>query len=303
MESFGSIPVFVAVVESGGFSSAALKLGISKSAVSKRITQLENQLGVRLLHRTTRRLSLTEAGERYFENAAKALACANDAEDAAVQLQGNPQGLLRIHALMSFGRLHLAPLIPEFIERFPDIHIDLVLEDRAVDLIEGGFDVAIRVGVLPDSTMITRKLAPLRSVICASPEYVARNGKPKSPAELIEHNCLLYSYSVSEWTFMDQSGAETVKVSGNYRVNKSEARREALLQGVGIGRVPTFIVGPDLESGRLVHLLDSYQMPAKTLYSVFPERQHLPAKVRAFLDFAVEHFGGDKPYWDAQGNG
>ncbi len=300
MEGFGAIPIFVAVVENGSFSQAADKLGISKSAVSKRITQLENQLGVRLLNRTTRRLSLTEAGERYFSHAALALACANDAEDAATQLQNEPQGRLRINVPMAFGRLHIAPLIPEFLKRYPGIHIDLVMDDGPVNLVEGRFDAAIRAGDLPDSTLIARKLMPLHSVLCASQEYTDRHGKPVLPNELAEHNCLLYSWSASEWTFFIDGKQETVSVSGNYSVNNSEALREALLQGTGIGRLPTFIAGPDLRSGKLVQLLGSYKMPSKSLYSVFPQREHLPAKVRAFLDFAVERLGGDKPWWDEE---
>ena len=299
MDAFGTIPVFVAVVENGGFSSAARKLGVSKSAVSKRITQLEDRLGVRLLYRTTRRLSLTEAGEHYFTNAVRALAYASEAEDSVTQLQAIPQGRLRINTPMSFGRLHIAPLIPKFIELYPNVQVDLVMDDRVVDLVEGGFDIAIRGGDLPDSTLVARKLAPMCSVLCASPAYVGQHCMPRTPADLVEHNCLLFSYSASDWTFLKQGVTETVRVTGTYQVNNSEALREALLQGVGIARVPTFVVGPDITEGRLVEVLGDYQMPAKTLYALFPKRQHLPAKVRVFIDFIVNHFGGDTPYWDA----
>ena len=301
MEGFGAIPVFVAVVENSGFSAAARTLGISKSAVSKRINQLEAHLGVRLLHRTTRKLSLTEAGERYFEHAAQALTAAGQAEDAVTELQGEPQGNLKISSPMSFGRLHVAPLIPKLLQRHPKLQIDLVMDDRKVDLVAGGFDVAIRAGNLPDSTLIARKLAPLRQVLCASPDYIDRYGRPGTPAELSGHNCVLYSYSsdAGEWTLIGESGPETVTVSGSYQVNNSEALLEALREGVGIGRLPTFVAGPDLKTGRLVKLFESYRLPDFTLYAVFPERQYLPAKVRAFLDFAIEYFGGDHPYWDA----
>lgn len=301
MDAFGAIPVFVAVVENGGFSPAARVLGVSKAAVSKRISLLEKHLGVQLLHRTTRKLSLTEAGERYFEHAVQAQAAARDAEDAVTQLQGQPQGRLRINVPMSFGRLHVAPLIPEYLKRYPGVRVDMVMDDKAVNLVEEGFDVAIRAGDLPDSTLIARKLTPAHSVICASPDYLKRHGRPASPAELIGHNCVLYSYSseASEWTLIDENGPETVVVSGNYQVNNSEALREALVRGVGIGRLPTFVAGPDLKAGRLINLFESYRMPYKTIYAVFPERQYMPAKVRAFLDFAIEYFGGDEPYWDA----
>ncbi len=301
MDGFGAIPVFVAVVENSGFSAAARTLGISKSAVSKRINKLEAQLGVRLLHRTTRKLSLTEAGERYFEHASRALAAAGQAEDAVTELQGEPQGNLKVSSPMSFGRLHVAPLIPKLLQRHPKLQIDLVMDDRKVDLVAGGFDVAIRAGNLPDSTLIARKLAPLRQVLCASPDYIDRYGRPGTPAELSSHNCVLYSYSsdANEWTLIGESGPETVTVSGSYQVNNSEALLEALREGIGIGRLPTFVAGPDLKTGRLVKLFESYRLPDFTIYAVFPERQYLPAKVRAFLDFAIEYIGGDQPYWDA----
>jgi len=301
MRRFGAIPVFVAVVENGGFTAAARTLGISKSAVSKRINQLEAHLGVRLLHRTTRKLSLTEAGERYFAHATQALAAANQAEDAVAELQGEPQGQLRICSPMSFGRLHVAPLIPKLFKRYPKLQIDLVMDDRKVDLVAGGFDVAIRAGNLPDSTLIARKLAPVLQVLCASPDYLDRYDQPGTPAELSGHNCVLYSYSTDadKWTLIGEGGPETVTVSGSYKVNNSEALLEALREGVGIGRLPTFVAGPDLKAGRLVKLFESYRIPEFTLYAVFPEREYLPAKLRVFLDFAIEYFGGDEPYWDA----
>ncbi len=301
MQRFGAIPVFVAVVENGGFSAAARTLRISKSAVSKRINQLEKHLGVRLLHRTTRKLSLTEAGERYFEHATQALTAAGQAEDAVTELQGEPQGNLKISSPMSFGRLHVAPLIPKLLRRYPKLQIDLVMDDRKVDLVAAGFDVAIRSGRLPDSTLVARKLAPLRQVLCASPDYIDRYGLPGTPAELTGRNCVLFSYSsdANEWTLNGEDGPEIVLVSGSYRVNNSEALLEALREGVGIGRLPTFVAGPDLKTGRLVTLFESYRIPDQTFYAVFPEREYLPAKVRAFLDFAIEYFGGDQPYWDA----
>ncbi len=301
MNAFGAIPVFVAVVENDGFSAASRALGISKSAVSKRINQLENHLGVRLLHRTTRKLSLTEAGERYFEHAAQALTAAGQAEDAVTELQGEPQGKLKISSPMSFGRLHVAPLIPIFMKRYPKILIDLVMDDRNIDLVAEGFDLAIRSGDMPASTLIARKLAPLRQVLCASPDYIDRYGKPVTPSELSERNCILFSYSgdANEWTLIKDGKSEAVLVSGSYRVNNSEAILVALREGIGIGRLPTFVAGPDLREGNLVRILESYRIPDHTFYAVFPERQYLPAKVRAFLDFSINYFGGDQPYWDA----
>ncbi|WP_444905383.1 LysR family transcriptional regulator [Microbulbifer sp. SSSA008] len=300
METIAAIPIFVTVAETGGFSPAAKLLGISKSAVSKRVTQLELQLGVKLLHRTTRKLSLTEAGEHFYEHARVAYKSAKDAQDAVLQLQGEPRGRLRINAPMSFGRLHLAPLIPVFMKRYPEISIDMVLDDKVVDLVGEGFDIAIRGGDLPDTSLIARKLAPLKSVLCASPSYLKEFGEPTELEQLSAHNCLIFTYSrdVKEWGFIKDNHLHTIEVKGNYQVNNSEALREALLQGVGIGRLPTFVAGPDIEAGKLIPLFEEYQMPAKSIYAVFPERQFMPAKVRAFIDFAIEYFGGDTPYWD-----
>ncbi|OMH33873.1 LysR family transcriptional regulator [Motiliproteus sp. MSK22-1] len=300
MKGFSAIPIFVAVIETGGFSPAARKLGVSKSAVSKRITQLEDQLGVRLLHRTTRKLSLTEAGLRYYELASQVMVTAAQAEDAVTELQGEPQGRLRINVPMSFGRLHVAPVIPVFLERFPKLEINLVMDDQMVDLVGGGFDLAIRAGELPDSALIARKLAPCRHVIVASPEYVAREGRPKTVDELRDHNCLLYSYSTDakEWTLTNNKETTSIQVSGNYQVNNSEALLEGVRAGTGIGRLPTFVAGPDLKAKRLINLFESYQIADKTLYAVFPEREYLPAKVRVFVDFLIEQFGGEEPYWE-----
>ncbi len=303
MIGLGAIPVFIAVVENSGFSTAARTLGISKSAVSKRINQLEDHLGVRLLYRTTRKLSLTEAGERYFEHAKQALAAARQAEDAVTELQGEPQGKLKISSPMSFGRLHVSPLIPKLLKRYPKLDIELIMDDRTVDLVAEGINVAVRTsfGGLPDSTLVARKLAPLRQAIFASPDYAAHRGLPGTPAELVEHNCILFSLSsdANEWTFQRNGETVVVEVSGTYRVNNSEAILKALQEGIGVGRLPTFVAGTHLKAGSLVHVLSEYQIPDHTFYAVFPEREYLPAKVRVFVEFAIEYFGGDTPYWDA----
>ncbi|WP_299198592.1 LysR family transcriptional regulator [uncultured Amphritea sp.] len=263
MDTIGAIPVFVAVVQYGGFSPAARFLGISKSAVSKRVSLLEQQLGVKLLHRTTRKLSLTEAGEHYFEHALKANLAVRDAEDAVAQLQGEPQGRLRINSPMSFGRLHMAPMIPEFLKKYPKIRIDLVMDDKRLDLVSGGFDIAIRGGALPDSTLVARRLATLNSVLCASPDYLSSQGYPQQLDDLLQHNCLSFSYSndVKEWSFSKDNQRHSVVVSGSYQVNNSEALLEAVRQGLGIARLPTFVAGPDIRTGKLVALFPEYKMP------------------------------------------
>jgi len=300
MQDISAIPVFTAVIEQGSFSKAAEKLNITKSAVSKRISGLEAQLGVKLLHRTTRKLSLTEAGERYFRYAIQALHAAQEAENAATELQNVPQGTLRISVPMSFGRLHLAPIIPTFLKQYPQIEIHMDMSDTWSDVIAGGFDIALRAADLPDSSLIARKITKIHSVLCASPEYLTEFGTPKTPHALIQHNCLLYSYHsvINEWKFIKNDEEVTVQISGNYQVNNSEALRESVLQGLGIGRLTTFVAGKDIKEGRLVPILNTYKMPYQTLYAVFPEKQYMPVKIRVFIDFIISHLGGDSPHWD-----
>jgi len=303
MDTFNAIPIFVAVARNQSFSGAARELGLSKSAVSKRITQLEDRLGARLIQRSTRKLSLTELGERFFEHAQFATVSARNAVDAVSELQGEPVGQLKIVVPMSFGMLHIAPLIPEFLKRYPKTEIDLVMDDKPVNLIAEGYDLAIRTGDLPESNLIARTLAPLHSVVCASPDYLAKHPIER-PEELEQHNCLTFSYSsnADHWEFFESTESPTqpisVRVDGNYQVNNSEALKQAVIQGLGIGRLPTFIVGDALRSGELVQLFSQYEMPSKRVHAVFPERHYMPAKVRSFLDYVIEQFGDGKPYWD-----
>ena len=321
MDSFNAIPIFIAVADNAGFSTAARELGISKSAVSKRITLLEDQLGSRLFHRSTRKLSLTEAGEHFYEYAAQANRSAQQAEDAVHELKGEPRGVLKIQLPMTLGQLHITPLIPEFLQRYPHLEIDLVMDDRHVNLIEQGYDLAVRAGDMEDSNLIARPLAPLRSIVCASPDYLkAFQQEHKyalvNPEHLIKANCLTYSYSSNAdiWQFdaiQHKSGqsptdspkdsyksSHKIKVSGNYRVNNSAALKQALIAGMGIARLPTFIVGDAIQDKKLVALFQDYTMPSKSLYAVYPERQYLPTKVRVFIDYLVEKLGRDVPYWD-----
>jgi len=298
--TFSTIPIFVAVVECGSFSLAAEKLGVTKSAVSKRVTQLEDELGIRLLNRTTRKLSLTEAGKRYYDHVSQALALAQQGMDAVTELQGEPKGKLKITAPMSFGVLYIAPIIAEFLEQFPKVTIDLQLEDQMVDLIEGEFDLAIRIGNLPISNLVAKRLVNCKSVLCASPEYIKRNGSPQKPSDLIGHNCLVYSYfrGGSEWTFEQQHNEFKVIPKGNFIVNNSEAIRRALIEGLGVGQLPTFLVSKDILSGKLLPIMRPYSLPEHAIYAVFPERKHLPHKVRAFMEFVADKLGRDKPIWD-----
>lgn len=292
------IPIFVTVVQKGSFSGAAKALGVSKSAISMRITALEKRLGVRLLHRTTRKLSLTEAGERYHFHAARALAAAQDAEDEVSQLHGEPRGRLRISTPMSFGRLHLARLIPPFLQRFPLIKLEMVMDDRISDLVAGSFDIAIRGGQLKDSNLIARKLASFQSLVCASPAYLKAHGTPTKPADLTEHNCLLFSYSSESNLWHLSQGGETqiIEVQGNYQVNNSETLSKAVVQGLGIAHLPSFVAAAPIREGRLTRLLPDYQMQEKAMYAIYLKRDYMPAKVKAFLDFVAEHL--DEALWE-----
>ena len=305
MESFNAIPVFIAVADSAGFSSAGRELGISKSAVSKRITQLEDQLGARLFHRTTRKLSLTEAGERFYEYAAQANRSAQQAEDAVHELQGEPRGVLKVQLPMTLGQMHITPLIPEFLKQYPHLQIDLIMDDRHINLIEQGYDLAVRAGDMEDSNLIARILAPLHSVVCVSPDYLQTFYQQHQqaldhPVLLEKANCLTYSYSRNAdiWQFDLGEQNYKVKVKGNYRVNNSASLKQGLIAGMGVARLPTFIAGESIKKGELVALFQDYTMPSKSLYAVYPERQYLPTKVRVFLDYLIKHLGTNVPSWD-----
>ncbi|NRD30648.1 LysR family transcriptional regulator [Shewanella sp. DC2-4] len=290
MEHFSALSIFVTVVECGSFSLASQKLGLSKSAVSKRITLLEQSLGIQLLHRTTRSLSLTEAGARYFDYVRPAVKLAEEGLDAISELQQAPQGNLRIAVPMVFGRLHIAPLIPEFLRRYPKIQLQMQMDDKTTDLIAGGFDLAIRIGELPDSSLIARKIAPCLSVICASPEYLARHAAPQTPQQLSQHNCLFYSYFRDgvEWTFLSPQGPTRIQPLGNYQVNNSDAIHQATLDGLGIANLPRFMVDADLQTGRLQALLTNHPLPEHGIYAVYTQRKYLPTKVSVLIEFLME---------------
>ena len=299
MEPYAGIAVFTRVAETGSFSTAARDLGLSKSAVSKRVAALEDRLGARLINRTTRRLSLTEVGVAFYERAVRILTELEEAEQAVSRLHGEPRGTLRINMPMSFGIGHVAPALADFMARYPELRVAMELTDRRVDLIEEGVDLAIRIAELPDSSFIARRLAPARRAVCASPEYWLRHGRPRHPAELADHTCLIYTYlsAQREWRFKGPKGPVSVRVSGCLEANNGDALRDAAVAGLGVYLAPTFIVGDDLRTGRLEEVLAEYEDSRLSVYAVYPHRQHLSAKVRAFVDFLVERFGPE-PYWD-----
>jgi len=300
MDALTDVAVFAQVVDSGSFTAAAERLSLSKSVVSKYVTRLEDRLGARLLNRTTRRLSLTEVGRAFYERSQRGLQEIQEAEAEVSRLQGEPCGTLRINAPMSFGVLHIAPAIPEFLSRYPELAVDMSLDDRTVDVISGGFDVSVRIADLPDSSLIARRVGPCRHAVVASPEYLERRGQPRAPEELRHHNVITYQYqeSAQEWHFRAPGGKPiSVPVSGSIRMNNSMALREALLNGAGIARIPTFVVGQDIKEGTLRAIFTNYETLEVSIYLVFAQRQHLAPKVRAFVEFIAKRIT-DHPYWD-----
>ena len=301
MDRFAALEAFVRVAETQSFSEAARRLRSSKSAVSRNIGALEAELGTRLFNRTTRSLKLTEAGRAYFERVGRILADLDDADRALGQLQASPRGRLSVSAPMSFGFLHLAPALPAFLERFPEVEVDLSLNDRFVDVVDEGFDVALRIGALPDSSLMARRITPIRRTLCASPDYFRRLGTPQAPEDLKAHECLRNSNvaRTQEWRFVDAEGQTIlVPVSGRVSANNGDALRVIALAGMGIASLPTFIVGADLRTGALVSALDPFVPQDIAMSAVYPHARHLSPKVRAFVDFLVERFG-KRPYWDA----
>ena len=300
MDRLDAMEAFVRVTEVGSFSGAAARLGVSKSVISRQVSALEAKLGARLFHRTTRSLSLTEVGQAYFERCARILSDIEEADGSVSALQATPRGRLRINAPMSFALHHLAPLIPLFLERFPEVDADMEMNDRYVNLIEEGFDVAVRIGRLEDSSLIARQLAPSRLALCASPDYLRRHGRPETPDDLAAHCCLTYSARTlaSEWHFQDARGNRwTVEVKGRLRANNGDMLRDAALAGLGLVRLPTFLCGRDLQAGRLVSLLNEYIPQDMAIHAVYPHNRHLSPKVRAFVDFLAGEFG-PRPHWD-----
>ncbi len=300
LEHLTAMAVFARVVEAGSFSKAAQELGLSKSAVSKQVGRLEDRLGVRLLNRTTRRLSLTEAGTAFYAGCRQLVADAEAAEGAVSHLASAPRGTLRVNAPMSFGLAHVAPAMPEFLGRYPELSVDLQLNDRTVNLIEEGYDMAVRVGRLPDSSLIARRLAPMRRALVASPDYLARRGRPAHPRELAEHDCLIYSYLASgrEWRFQGPEGEVRVPLKGRLEANNGDALCTAARGGAGLVLLPTFICGESLRAGRLECVLSEWTGDGgAAIHAVFPASRNLSPKVRVFVDFLAERFGSE-PYWD-----
>jgi DNA-binding transcriptional LysR family regulator len=300
MDVFQAMRVFAKVVELDGFSRAAQRLGISATAASRLVADLEARLGVRLLHRTTRRLYLTDSGRSYYERCTHILNDLDEAELTIASTAGRPQGLLRVSAPVSFGIKHLTPLFLDYLERYPEVTLELSLADRQVDLVEEGYDLALRITHELKTMLVARPLAPARLVVCAAPAYLKRHGVPRTPEDLRRHKCLCYTYDAAPgtWEFEGPSGCIRVSVEGPLATNNGDTLRAAALAGRGIIMEPTFQVGEDLRQGHLIRLLPEYPLRSLTLYAVYPTRRYLSPKVRTLVDFLVERITEPLP-WDA----
>jgi DNA-binding transcriptional LysR family regulator len=294
MKKISNIELFVRVVQDGSFSSTARELGTSPSSVSRQVSQLEEELGARLFSRTTRKQTLTEAGAIFFQRAEHIVADLKDAQLAVNRLAGKPSGLLTISAETDLAQNFLAPVLPEFLERFPDINIQIVVSPNLLDLIDGALDLAIRMGHLHDSNLIARKLMASHSVVCASPKYLKKQGMPKIPSELAHHNCLSFKTSagVKKWCFKSPEEKFEVSITGRVSVNSIAFLRSMVVAGQGIGMMPKWNIEKQLASGELVPLLEDYTMiPDHTpIHAVYNQTKQLPPKVRVFIDFMVEKY-------------
>lgn len=298
MDKLTEMEAFIAVVDQGGFTDAARKMGLSKSVVSKYVSALEARLGARLLNRTTRRVSPTEIGLNYYDRAAAVLASAAEADEMVSAMQDAPRGALRISTPVSFGIGQIAPRVGGFLKRYPDISVNMVLDDRFVELVAEGFDVAIRIGTLQDSSLRARKLADAHIFLCASPEYVAAHGMPERIDDLSEHHLLHYSNlsSGNYWRLSTKSGEERhVRVGGRMTANNGESLLKACESGLGLALLPSFIIGDRLEKGSLVRVLPDLQTISLGVYAVYPPGRFVQPKLRAFIDYLVEEFRGVGP--------
>ena len=301
MDRLAAIQVFAQVVESGSFARAADRLGVSTSGASRQVADLEAYLQTRLLNRTTRKVSLTESGRAFYERSVQLLSDLAEAEQEASRAAVEPRGTIRLTTSVNFGVRHVAPAIADFLREHPGVRFDVSLSDRVVDLVEEGFDLAIRVGAPGADNLVARKLGETRLVPCASPAYLSAHGAPATPEHLAKHNCFTYEYLSPRnlWRFYDRAGTErSVHVSGTLHSNNGDLLAEAAVRGAGIVFEPAFIVGPDVRAGRLVPLLQDYEPAPVPIYAVYPSRKHLSAKVRRFVDFLIARFA-DAQDWSA----
>lgn len=293
MDRLAAMNMFVRVVETGSFSAVAKELNSTQPTVSKNIAELESWLGAKLLNRSTRSLRLTETGADYYERCVGILQDVEDAEQNVGLLQTQPKGMVRVSAAVAFGRLHIVPRLNGFYEQYPDIKVDISLNDRVIDLVEDGIDVAFRMGDLRDSNLIARKLCASPTMTVATPEYLKGHGTPKHPRDLKDHNYVVYTElgNQDQTTFQEAGQLLHINVKGNLQSNNSEVLRSALLGSIGISRVPRWLVGDALSSGLLKEVLPEFQRGPANIYAVYSPGRHLPSKIRCFIDYFAESFG------------
>ena len=293
MDVLAGMKLFVRVVETGGFSQVARELGTTQPTVSRTIAALEAHLGVRLLNRSSRAMTLTDDGRQFYDLATRALESVAEAEAGVGRRRGHPSGLLRLGTPVAFGRLHIAPRMPAFLERHPTVDIELAMSDAFVDLVEAGLDLAIRVGDLADPTLIARRIGTTRRVTVASSAYLTRRDRPSVPSDLARHDCIIYTRLATgnRWHFAGRDGPIVVDVSGRFRADNSEAVREAVLGGAGIAVVPTWLFPDEIEDGHVTILLEQFEPRQLPIHVVYPSRRQLPAKVRAMIDYLAADFG------------
>jgi len=300
MNKFADLDAFTAVVESGTFSAAGERLGIAKSVVSRRVSQLERRLGSRLLNRTTRRLALTDAGRNFYQRAVQILADLDDAEQSVTKETAELRGALKLAVPLSFGLLHLSDAIADFLKQHPAIEFNLDLNDRNINLVEDGFDMAVRIGDLTDSTLVARRLGLVQYVTCASPTYLQKHGEPKHPDELRQHVGFQYSNVTykQQWRYETPEG-KTLFGQPQIRIrsNNGDSLAMAAMAGLGVTAGPTFILGQYIKENKLVAILKDYQRPPTGIHAVYPPGRLIPKRIQVFTDFLASRFG-DKPYWD-----
>jgi len=291
--------IFVEVTRAAGFSAAATRLGLSRAQVSKSVMQLEQHLGTRLFNRTTRRISLTDVGNAYLERCIDILQEIEETEAVAAAQTREPRGRLTMSAPTSFGILHLQQALPAYLRQHPQVQVSLNLADRFIDVVDEGFDLVIRIAELEDSTLIARRLAPCQRLLCAAPAYLEQHGIPQVPQDLALHHCLVYSNELKpdSWRLQGPGGIESVRVNGPVCADNGDILRASAVAGLGVTLLPTFIVGADLQAGRLQQVLADYRPPTISIYAVYPSRRYLSARVRSFVDFLAAYFG-ERPEWD-----
>jgi DNA-binding transcriptional LysR family regulator len=292
MNLLGPMRTFVRVVEAGSFTAVAAEQGTTQPTISRQVAALEEHLGARLLTRTTRALTLTDDGRSFYDHALRALEAVGEAENAVGRRRAKPSGTLRLSTPVVFGRLHIVPRLPRFLQRYPDVAIDLAMSDSFVDLVEQGIDLAIRLGEVQDPGLVARRIGTIRRLTVAAPAYLERRGTPRTPADLARHDCIVYTRLATgnRWHFADRDGPVVVDVDGRYRADTSEAVREGVLAGLGLAVIPAFAFRDEVASGAVRVLLEDFEPRPLSMHLVYPSRRLVPPRVRVMIDFLTHEF-------------